>query len=556
MKNNFASFVQVILLAIIILLTTFYLFFPRREGFMNEASSTSVYKDSPLGEFEKNMEMLEAVLTDKRDLLQMKRCYQFPNHTMESLKKTLTYNFQNDGMYYLDFDMVTCNFSDIESRIVCELQKFKDLLCGAKPANACGGTAKPLDWSATMGCPVNNAPTDKRDETTTVMCDTKIDGPVYALIFQAPYYRVHDEAKNEVRPLALQFQTVDTQFLPFNGFQSKNDSGVPLFVYVQLLFSKYNKNGTRMPQVDFMNQYVLPQFDRKYMSKENQCFLRAVQHHNLFGGCATTQKPYEATCLGPKDAVAKDPSDEKNTPSTYGILYTLNPKYSLVANMFSEDNSPVTGTFAPPEVFFKKGTFDTRALARNACIQDGADIASVADVQDAFYAGANWCDRGWTSEGYVAKSAQGTSPKCPDQKFDFDKPSKPSRGVFCYGVKPAESKKSGILPWDAVGSFYSKFDWLRNATNKVVQRCGVFSELKYFEKYPDAKESGKRGIQHWAEEGIAKGYDGFIREREQGGAFDQKQYKFLHQDDIPKNVSGLNHFQGTGWKENRRVCLE
>lgn len=555
------SVLQMTVLLLFILITTFYLLFPKKEGFLNVSgvTSSSIYKDAGVtitpSDIDSQYNAMRSGLADKGNLLHMKRCYQFPNETIESIRNKFNYMLDNDGMYYTDFDMVTCKFSDVESRIMCELQKFKDQLCGSGASSMkCGTKRTEMDWSSTKGCPSNIMPT-----TTDGGCNTVVHGPVYALVFQAPYYRVKDDITKEPRPLTLQFQTLDVQLMPRNGYQNDDDSGTPLFIYVQLLFSKYNKNGTYTPGVDYMNQYFIPVWDRKYFSKEMQCFIKTVGKNDMVGGCATIDKPYEAKCLGPKDAMVKNPKDEKNTPSSYGILYTVNQDFTLLSNIFQED-SIISKAFVYPQVYFKKGPFGNKEDAAMACAQENGVLASVNDIQDAYFAGANICQNGYASNGSIVQTSQGTLPECREKGFKtmFKKNVNDSKvGAFCYGIRPAQggTDDKGITSWNAKG-YETKFDWTNNKTNQIKQVCGTFSEEKYFAKYPDAKNfSPEGGLWHWAHIGIQKGYDGFIREGDMSGKFDEDGYAIVHIDK-PSTLSSLDHLKQVGWQENRRVCLK
>jgi hypothetical protein len=554
------SVLQMTVLLLVILLATFYLVLPKREGFLNLSgvNSISLYKNagknaSP-AQIDADFTAVEPTLADKGSLLHMRRCYQFPNESLESFRQKFTYSFNNDGMYYVDFDMITCKFSDVESRIVCELQNFKDKLCGVQGKINCGTARTNTKWTANSKCDAVT-PVVTGVQSTDPECLRKIQGPVYALVFQAPYYRVKDTTvPGGERMISLQFQTLDTMLMPYNGLQKSDDSNTPIFVYVQLLFPRYNKNGTYMPQVNYMDQYFFPEWDRKYFSKEMQCFIKTVGKLDTVGGCATTKSPYEAVCLGPKTAVNFAEDDEKGTISTYGVLYQINRSYALFQDLFYENIPALQPPIQMPEVFYMKGAFTDVRRATEECSRVGAVIASREDAYDAYAAGHNVCEPGFVSDGYIASSSQGTLSACQNNKgFNLMSNQKqPNVGVFCYGVRP--KNESSVSAWDARG-FLSKLDWLSVPQNVPQSKCGTFSEEKYFAKYPDAKESGQKGVQHWVNIGMAKGYKGFLKESDFSGVFDDEMYSKMYTGQI-SNQTGLQHLIEKGVAEDRWVCLK
>lgn len=550
------SILQMIVLLLVILLVTFYLVLPKKEGFLNLSgvTSSSLYKDAS-GDVDANFNAMQTTLADKGSLLHMRRCYQFPEYTLEQLRNALNTYTGTMGMYSMDFDMITCKFDDVESRIVCELQKFKDKICGVKGKIQCGASRNTVAWNANNGCKsVTPVVTGVQQTKTNPECLKTIQGPVYALVFQAPYYRTKDSTTNEERTLALQFQTLDTMLMPYNGMQkSEDDSTTPIYVYVQLWFPRYNNNGTYMPQVNFMDQYILPELDRKFFSKEMQCFIKTVGKYDMVGGCASTTTPYEAKCLGPKTAVNYEKNDEKSTLSTYGVLYQVNQSYALFNDMFT----PKIATFTTPlsnlpEVYFHKGSFTSVDAAANACQETGGVIASREDAYDAYSYGHNVCDKGFVEDGYVANSSQGTLASCSTAKgFTLNSfQNQTNVGAFCYGLRPNTNTK--VSAWDTLG-YTSRKNWLD--ANKPQQKCGTFSEEKYFAKYPDAKASNMSGIQHWLTQGIAKGYSGMIKESDATGSFDSTMYGNLYNGQL-KNKTPLQHLKEFGIGEGNRVCLK
>lgn len=155
----------------------------------------------------------------------MQKCYLFKNETIDSFRNSFTYSSSKGSMYYIDFDMVTCEFADVESRIVTELQNFKEKICNMY--------------------------------RNVSECSNKIHGPVYVLVLQSPYYRA-TQAENIQYPLLM----------PNTSDKKEKDVCTPSFVYVQILLPHYNKNGTHnTPAVDYLDAYYLPEWNNKYVTK-------------------------------------------------------------------------------------------------------------------------------------------------------------------------------------------------------------------------------------------------------------------------------------------------
>jgi hypothetical protein len=241
--------------------------------------------------------------------------------------------------------------------------------------------------------------------------------------------------------------------------------------------------------------------------------------------------------------------------STYGILYTINPTFALLSNTMEQDTENTT-QLVSPQVYFKKGPYGSLQEASKACTADNSVVASQNDVNDAYFTGANICQEGYTSNGMLAKTSQGTFAECNKKEFTTRLPTTTESqniGVFCYGLRP-DATADDVLMWDGKSRLASKFDWMQSLSKKEPQKCGTFSDEKYFKAYPDAKSWGQ-ALKHWALEGINKKYKGFIKESDFTGTFDEQGYANLNQDKMT-STSSLQHLQDVGWKEDRRICLK
>lgn len=341
---------------------TFYMLIPKREPFVNVASGNSyfsIYQNeaytSPQ-QIDDAVDALRITLDDKDDMLHMRRCYQFPNKTVQTMKSDLTtaYNHPVEGgMYVTDFEMITCSFKDVESKIVCEIQKFYETnLCKSNATLSCSQFPNSVtdmnNWKEeTAKCPqISNANKNTPSSRIELSCDAKLQGPIYVLLFQAPYYRNDNQ-----EPITLQFTMDAYGFLPFNSKRNVPDDDAPIYYYAQIMFARYNKMGM-LSQIDFMRDKFMPELDRTNFSKEKQCFLMTKNNReriHLPGGCGSTDgTPYVATCLGPATPGVRD---SKNTRSSYGILYELNPQYHVLSSFInmqpaSIPSEPGCGTFS------------------------------------------------------------------------------------------------------------------------------------------------------------------------------------------------------------------
>lgn len=346
-------------------LMTFYMLMPGKEHFLSIPSGNTffrIYSEEAYTtpqQIDKATASALITLDDKDDMLHMRRCYQFPRKTIQNIKSEAGAMYAHQveaGMHFVDFEMVTCAFADIESRIVCEIQKFYETnLCRIdRKVGSCSSFPNSVlnvaTWKETTKCPLKPdttgaAPAGSSDASPA--CDQKLQGPIYVLLFQAPYYR-----NNEQKPISLHLNTGSYGMLPYNATGNVPDDDAPIYYYVQILFSRYNRMGM-LSQLDFMRDKFLPQMDKENFSKEMQCFLTTKNNRQrvfLPGGCGSTDgTPYRATCLGP---ARPGVMDTKETLSSYGILYEINRNYHIFTPFIARDapailpGSPGCGSFS------------------------------------------------------------------------------------------------------------------------------------------------------------------------------------------------------------------
>jgi hypothetical protein len=110
-----------------------------------------------------------------------------------------------------------------------------------------------------------------------------------------------------------------------------------------------------------------------------------------------------------------------------------------------------------------------RKEAAGVCARYGGRVATKAEAQNAFRAGANWCFTGWVSdqEGAVypinEQLVQGCAPSPMLAEWTPPKewtPPEQRAGVTCFGPKPARNTVTGgtILPFNTVKDIWNQKD--------------------------------------------------------------------------------------------------
>ena len=127
----------------------------------------------------------------------------------------------------------------------------------------------------------------------------------------------------------------------------------------------------------------------------------------------------------------------KLEPRELDVTYNVDP---FAGQKVASAPAPI-----PTEVFYvsdNKFTYDQAAMV---CKAYGAEIASYAQVEQAYNAGAEWCGYGWSEGGMQKDTNPQTRIKCgrPGVNGGYFDP-KTKFGVNCYGIRP--SKPKGTIP--------------------------------------------------------------------------------------------------------------
>ena len=157
---------------------------------------------------------------------------------------------------------------------------------------------------------------------------TQLYGPIYALVFQAPYLRIIDKNCN-VRELTAQYNINSYNGLGY--YVGKDESGyIPNDTHVkcQNVINNTKTNKTRVVVYILYPAYT-KQYKLKYLNWDNikcnmqtllnqrhfddKCFMKCKDSAQKVCGCLNTNKPYNSTCV-----------DTSGDLVNFGILYLIN----------------------------------------------------------------------------------------------------------------------------------------------------------------------------------------------------------------------------------------
>ena len=286
---NIAIKLVIVLAALLLLVPQVY----RIENFADTAmpsveqvvpTSIDLFKvTNSYADFDRQMRERRNTLGDRDDLMSFNRCYQFP----EGLSINDLLFFANKENYAaVQIKLHTASFTEVQTRIIQEIIKFKDRL-----------------------------PTQK------------IEGDVHVFISQSPYF-----ADNQERTMTVQYHINQYIFKPYN-ITNPDSIDEPLDINIVLLFAKYDKRRAvyRRPRQDIT--VLLMGLE----TRDQKCKIECTHENKLLCGCAnkgTVGGPPRntAVCLGvnpsrPQQAIRAD----------FVIGYKINKKFDplVVAGAFA-----------------------------------------------------------------------------------------------------------------------------------------------------------------------------------------------------------------------------
>ena len=179
----------------------------------------------------------------------------------------------------------------------------------------------------------------------------KLKGPLYALVFQSPYYRDNRTGTNAGSDSVIHVQPFNIQEYGYRpsvilrdiiegqaiGSQEPEE-GIAFTVYIMSpMYDPANKLRIMSPEstqnaVERCVGYWLRQ-----STSDNMCKMKCPNHSVYTCGCLNKKNdsPYEAVCLGPKNAKDKQKKDYIN----YGSLYRIHERHPTMVNIFDSRSS-------------------------------------------------------------------------------------------------------------------------------------------------------------------------------------------------------------------------
>ena len=263
------------------------------EKFTDSVSSYSLYSSNSSPDFDKRMNDFKDSLSDGKNLLHVYGCGislgKAPNALRDYVMDVA------NGLYVLPIDgerMYANNFRSVEDAVALGIDDFY----------------------------------------RNINKNNTIQGQVYAVISQAPYYR--DDNNN---PISLQYTVDQYGYRPTNAMKETSDiPNQKLKFDGYLIFTAYDMNGLLIDNTSVRRNKVL-NIKMNFRQKEKMCFIGCTNTINIPCGCASQDDPYVSKCL---DAGAPTNLSEGEI-YTYAILYRVNPMFGdlLLSNKMTKDYS-------------------------------------------------------------------------------------------------------------------------------------------------------------------------------------------------------------------------
>lgn len=283
-------------IAIVIFLTlllSFVLLVPKktRESFQTISGVTSIdiYKNTNtsaefLSEYGRQSRL--GLIDDRDKLLHMRGCYQLPTDQVNIIQELVSLTTASNARVSRLGPVFTNNFGEIEERIRENIKSTcEDLRAYVKNPSA------------------------------------SLEGDIYVMIFQAPFYQSQDGSM-----MSVQFNIEGYGMMPINIAGTGDLSTLrekPLDFDVFIAYSKYRRNmslrGTPL-QLDTMLA--------SYRTKHEQCFLKCQGAPGYVCGCKTGNTPqqnYKSNCVTSRLGASTIEERNEATPHNFPILYVVNP---------------------------------------------------------------------------------------------------------------------------------------------------------------------------------------------------------------------------------------
>jgi hypothetical protein len=250
--KNFLKKINTALAIILLIIIASVLLIPKKlthEGFEDIArgfTSETLYRDSKDIKKYDNLASSPSfmdTIDDKHDELIMNRCYQFTNAYINDL---IDGSMVNPCATRL-FTIVTNNFMDVKNKFFIDIQTVHDTIIKGP-----------------------------------------IQGPVYVLIYQVPYYK---DAQG--KDISLQaFNVSGYDFQPSHDDRNPNGN-IQIYYKVLVIYGKYkitNNNTWQLQTSDLFAAWKMS-WDNSLSSFEPQCFMKGVGNTdgpNKYAGCSSS----------------------------------------------------------------------------------------------------------------------------------------------------------------------------------------------------------------------------------------------------------------------------
>jgi len=270
----------------------FMISMPKVESFTNDVDLYNKYKPSALTIprlINAEKAYLKSTYGDRitnleGDLLIMSRCLKYKVNTKPDDFKKFLDNEMNKLIFpYQSLSFSIGTFADVETKVLEKLKEFY-----------------------------------KKNKLEI------LNGPVYVLVFQAPYLRLITE-NCKAEPMSVQFNYHNNYnnvgyFIGGNSSCDSLRSNIytnKTHILMYLLYPTYNKKGKfvykNWENIKCNMQSILKQFHY-----DPSCFVKCKDTDKACG-CLNSDKPYKARCLGDNGVYKMD-----NNLYNHGILYLIN----------------------------------------------------------------------------------------------------------------------------------------------------------------------------------------------------------------------------------------
>lgn len=155
-----------------------------------------------------------------------------------------------------------------------------------------------------------------------------LSGPIYVLIYQAPYLRFN---KNEIKAKYNVINNLKPSYEQDNNLVKIGSK--ELYTKIYIMYPKYYKSYNDIKINKYKNDDGLKIFqnyinNNNLISRDKLCFMECNKNNKISCGCLNRSKSqndntnmfYESSCLEP---------DNNNNFVNYGMLYSINPYYNL-----------------------------------------------------------------------------------------------------------------------------------------------------------------------------------------------------------------------------------